>query len=61
MPEEKPIGCMQKLGQALGMVSDIDPKKIYQIELKIRNLENDLESERDQRAELEREVSRLKS
>ena len=60
MPEDKPIGCMQKLGLALGMVSDIDPKKIYQIELKIRNLENDLESERDQRAELEREVSRLK-
>lgn len=33
MPEEKPIGCMQKLGIALGMTSDLDPKKIYQIEL----------------------------
>ena len=44
-PEEKPMGCMQKLGRTLGMTSDIDPKKIYQIELKIRNLENDLDTE----------------
>lgn len=36
---------MQKLGRSLGMTSDIDPKKIYQIELKIKNLENDLHSE----------------
>ena len=42
------------------MVSDIDPKKIYQIELKIRNLENDLDTEREQRAALEKEVERLK-
>jgi len=50
MPEEKPMGCMEKLGKAMGMTSGIDPKKIYQIELKIRNLENDLESEREQRS-----------
>lgn len=46
------MGCMQKLGRSLGMVSDIDPKKIYQIRLQIRNLENDLDSEREQRTQL---------
>jgi hypothetical protein len=54
------MGCMQKLGRSLGMTSDIDPKKIYQIELKIRNLENDLDSESEQRKQLEKEVERLK-
>ena len=60
IPDEAPMSCMQKLGRSLGMTSDIDPKKIYQIELKIRNLENDLDSEREQRTQLEREVERLK-
>jgi hypothetical protein len=47
------MSCMQKLGRTLGMTSDIDPKKIYQIELKIRNLENDLDSESTIRKQLE--------
>lgn len=42
------------------MVSDIDPKKIYQIQIKIRALEDELDSERDLRKDLEKEVDKLK-
>ena len=42
------------------MVSDIDPKKIYTIELKIRNLEDELDQERDQRIQLQKELQKLK-
>ena len=53
MPDEAPMGCMQKLGRSLGMTSDIDPKKIYQIEIKIRNLQTELDQERSHRSTLE--------
>ena len=42
------------------MTSDLDPKKIYQIELQIRKLEEELDSERDLRTQLQKEVEKIR-